>query len=206
MPLKDAGKRKRNEICPSTPPYDEDVAQPTKKHKPETVTSTNAQHMTNNERSNATVVSPNEIDNNLSADEEQTTVNELIEENKSDDDNIGSTSNKERKKNDNAKSKNKKFKNKRNNKKAKVAQPSSKPVTPFDYSQVDFKKFQGGSKRNDSKNDVQTKFHRKVLQKAIQLIQSSNKTFFFTFQNKSNRGNKQFNKLLTFKKGPGKKS
>lgn len=52
--------------------------------------------------------------------------------------------------------KNKKFNNN------KTAQSSTAPVR-FDYSQVDFKKFQGGSHKNKSTaNEVSTKFHGKV--------------------------------------------
>lgn len=54
-------------------------------------------------------------------------------------------------------------KNKKNKKFAsnKTAQSSETPVR-FDYSQVDFKKFKGGSQKNKSNNEVQTKFHGKV--------------------------------------------
>lgn len=55
-------------------------------------------------------------------------------------------------------------KNKKNKKNAsnKTAQSSGTPVR-FDYSQVDFKKFKGGSQKNKSNNEVQTKFHGKVI-------------------------------------------
>lgn len=55
-------------------------------------------------------------------------------------------------------------KNKKNKKIAsnKTAQSSGTPVR-FDYSQVDFKKFKGGSQKNKSNNEVQTKFHGKVI-------------------------------------------
>lgn len=55
-------------------------------------------------------------------------------------------------------------KNKKNKKIAsnKTTQSSETPVR-FDYSQVDFKKFRGGSQKNKSNNEVQTKFHGKVI-------------------------------------------
>lgn len=61
--------------------------------------------------------------------------------------------------------KTKRNRNKNKNKKssAKTHQTSNKPVD-IDYSQVDFTKFQGGSKANKSNpNEVQTKFHGKVI-------------------------------------------
>lgn len=161
LPLKEAGKRKRNESCPSPPSIINEASHPSKKHKPETVTSTNFTY--NKKRPNATIVSPREDDNHLNVDNAQSTMNVLVEEH-NDDNDISSTSNHDRQNNGkvNANNKNKKFRHKRNNNKAKVGQSSSKPLAPFDYAQVDFKKFQGGSKKNESKNDIQTKFHRKV--------------------------------------------
>lgn len=43
----------------------------------------------------------------------------------------------------------------------KPAQSSNKPVA-FDYSQVDFSKFQGGSKKQVNTNETSSKFHGKV--------------------------------------------
>lgn len=58
----------------------------------------------------------------------------------------------------------KKKKKKKNNFQQSNATNSSNNPQQFDYGQVDFKKFKGGShqaKRND--NEVQTKFHGKVM-------------------------------------------
>lgn len=63
--------------------------------------------------------------------------------------------------------------NKRKNKKGAIekashsqkgnsAQSSSKPVE-FDYSKVDFKKFQGGSQKPQQNSDFKSKFHGKVI-------------------------------------------
>jgi len=67
------------------------------------------------------------------------------------------------------------------------AKPSDQPAQ-FDYGQVDFKKFKGGShqaKRND--NEVKTKFHGKNKHHA------NNKKFnkLFTFSGMQNKGNKK---------------
>lgn len=56
--------------------------------------------------------------------------------------------------------KNKK-KNKLNLSGQKGAQSSNKPVD-FDYTQVDFNKFQGGSHKNQPNNEIKSKFHGKV--------------------------------------------
>lgn len=56
----------------------------------------------------------------------------------------------------------------------KTTQSSNKPVQ-FDYSQVDFQKFKGGSQKNKANgNEVQTKFHGKV-----------NRIFSYIFFNKN---------------------
>lgn len=58
-------------------------------------------------------------------------------------------------------SKKNKNKNKHNLSVQKGAQSSNKPVD-FDYSQVDFNKFQGGSHKHQPNNEIKTKFHGKV--------------------------------------------
>lgn len=86
----------------------------------------------------------------------------------------------------------------------KPIQSSDKAVA-FDYSQVDFGKFQGGSKSQVNTNQSTSKFHGKVIEKTTKHILSIN-AFHLFFQNKSKRGHdKKFNKLLTFNKGGKKK-
>lgn len=96
----------------------------------------------------------------------------------------------------------------KNQKKKKKARHDPQPSTAtqstnnsqqFDYGQVDFKKFKGGShqaKRND--NEVHTKFHGKVIFCRLISIRYGVHIGIVYFQNKHHANNKKFNKLFTF--------
>lgn len=160
VPLKDVGKRKRNDA--SVIDLDtKDSRQPSKKFKIETSTEI---HKDGKKQKPSTIVSNNGTSTS-------TSTNHSISECDDTNDNNSSASAQQKDANANNNKpmqliSNKKMKKKKRNSygggdKTKVGQPSNKPVA-FDYSTVDFKKFQGGSKKNLTKNDVETKFHGKV--------------------------------------------
>lgn len=106
-------------------------------------------------------------------------------------------------------SKNNRKKNKKgkmiDNKPQSSSQTSNKPVE-FDYSKVDFKKFQGGSQRPQQSLDIKTKFMGKVSSGRISLAHSHLKiTLFLLLQGKNSKANKQFNKLFKFSTSNKKK-
>lgn len=149
VPLKDVGKRKRNDARIDT--ESQETVQPSKKYKAET--STGGSYRENNKEKPSTIVSTNQNQND----------NDNHSSNSSSSEKVANININKQVDKSNSNRNNKKWKKMKRNggDKVKVGQSSNKPVA-FDYSQVDFKKFQGGSKKNPNKNEVETKFHGKV--------------------------------------------
>lgn len=82
----------------------------------------------------------------------------------------------------------------------------NRPPVEFDYSKVDFKKFQGGSQKPQQPLDIKTKFMGKVNLLYWTLDRMIIYSFsFFHLQGKNNKANKQFNKLFSFSNSNKKK-